>query len=102
MRPVLFAPVLLACLAVPAAGPRSAAPPRPAAAAKAAAPATPSRRGLTDTSASPHVVVRSVGLADVKWMTGFWADRFQTCRADMIPAMGQVMEGTKHSHFLEN
>src|SRR5262245_3471528 len=31
------------------------------------AAAAPPDRGLTDTSASPHVVLRSVGLADVKW-----------------------------------
>src|SRR5262245_55259660 len=98
MRAGLLGSVLLVCLAVPAAAPRSAAPPPPAAAAKAVAPTAPPRRGLRDTSASPHVLVRSVGLADVKWTTGFWADRFRTCRADMIPAMGRIMEGTKHSH----
>jgi DUF1680 family protein len=62
----------------------------------------PSRRGLTDTAASPHVVVHGVGLADVKWTTGFWADRFETCRTGMVPAVGKVMEGTEHSQFLHN
>ena len=66
-----------------------------------AAPAA-TAAGLTDTTASPHVVVRSVGLAEVRWTTGFWADRFETCRKDMLPAMGRIMEGTEHSQFLEN
>lgn len=61
-----------------------------------------SHQGLVDTSASPHVVVRSVGLGDVKWTTGFWADRFETCRASMIPSMGRLMADTKPSQFLHN
>jgi DUF1680 family protein len=70
----------------------------------AAAPpvARPPGGGVTDTSASPHVVVRSVGLADVKWTSGFWARWFDTCRQDMIPTMGRIMEGTEHSQFLHN
>jgi DUF1680 family protein len=58
--------------------------------------------GLTDTTASPHVVVRSVGLTEVRWTTGFWADRFETCRKETLPAMGRIMEGTEHSQFLHN
>jgi DUF1680 family protein len=73
-----------------------------AAVGPACAAAEPARPGLTDTSVSPHLVVRSVGLADVKWTGGFWADRFETCRKDMMPAMGRIMEGTEHSQFLEN
>src|SRR5262245_34999388 len=66
-----------------------------------AASAEPAR-GITDTSASPHVVMRSVGLGRVKWTTGFWADRFETCRASMLPTMSRIMEGTEHSQFLQN
>jgi DUF1680 family protein len=57
---------------------------------------------LADTSASPHVVMRSVGLADVTWSKGFWADRFETCRKDMIPSLSRIMEGTERSQFLHN
>lgn len=70
--------------------------------AAAPAPAQPPPAGLTDTSASLHVVVRSVGLAEVKWTAGFWADRFATCRGTMVPAMGRLMEGTEPSQFLHN
>src|SRR5262245_35315359 len=58
--------------------------------------------GLTDMRESPHVAVRSVGLADARWTTGFWADRFETCRAATLPAMSRIMEGTQFSHFLHN
>ncbi len=64
--------------------------------------AGPPNRGLTDTLASPHVLVRSVGLADVKWKKGFWADRFEMCRKDLIPPMTRIMQGTHYSQFLQN
>jgi DUF1680 family protein len=66
-----------------------------------AQPAAP-RAGLTDSSASPHVVLRSVGLADVTWGKGFWAERFETCRKDLIPSMTRIMQGTEYSQFLHN
>ncbi len=58
--------------------------------------------GLTDTSASPHVAVRSVGLAEVTWTRGFWADRFATCRDGMMPHLWKVMGGTEPGQFFEN
>src|SRR5260370_20599764 len=58
--------------------------------------------GLTDTAKSPHVVIRSVGLTEVRWTSGFWADRFDTCRKSAVPAMGRIMEGTDRSQFLYN
>jgi DUF1680 family protein len=64
--------------------------------------ARPAQGGLTDTPASPHVVVRSVGLAEVTWTGGFWAGWFATCRRDMVPTLGRILEGTRHSHFLHN
>ena len=44
--------------------------------------------------AQPHAVVQAVPLANVKWTTGFWADRFETCRTVMIPTMAKIMTGT--------
>src|SRR6516225_1697239 len=62
----------------------------------------PVSAGLTDTSRSLHAKIRSVGLADVQWTDGFWADRLAICRSNMIPEMGRIMEGTHRSHFLQN
>jgi DUF1680 family protein len=58
--------------------------------------------GLTDTSASPHAIVRSVGLGEVKWTHGLWAGRFAVCRDAMVPTMGRLMSGTEPSQFLHN
>src|SRR5687767_5829966 len=55
--------------------------------------------GLVDTSASPHVVLRSIGLGDVGWTDGFWGDRFETCRDVMVPNLWRVMGGTEPSQF---
>jgi uncharacterized protein len=59
-------------------------------------------RSLTETSASPHVVMQSIGLADVKWTAGFWGERFQNCRNDTIPRLWQIMRGTEFSQFYRN
>jgi DUF1680 family protein len=58
--------------------------------------------GLTDTRQSPHVLVRSVGLGDARWTAGLWAERLGVCGGATVPAMGDLMEGTVHSHFLHN
>ena len=47
----------------------------------------PASPGLVDTTKSPHAEVESVGLADVQWTTGFWADQFATCRDQTLPSM---------------
>jgi DUF1680 family protein len=52
--------------------------------------------------AGPPAVLRGVGPADARWTVGFWADRFETCRAATVPAMGRLMEGTERSQFLHN
>jgi DUF1680 family protein len=46
--------------------------------------------------------MRSVGLADVIWSKGFWADRLETCRESMIPHLSRIMDGTERSQFLHN
>src|SRR5437868_3435207 len=57
---------------------------------------------LVDDSASPHAVVRSIGLDEVRWTRGFWAERDALCRRTMVPAMGALMEGTNYTQFLRN
>jgi DUF1680 family protein len=66
-----------------------------------AAPAS-APHGLADTSASPHVRLRSVGLADVTWTHGFWAERFAACRQGTIPHLWRVLGGTEYSQFYHN
>jgi len=58
--------------------------------------------GVVDTSSSPLAQVRTVGMGEAHWTTGFWADRFELCRTQMVPSMARLMEGTNYSQFLRN
>jgi DUF1680 family protein len=58
--------------------------------------------GLTDTSVSPYLKIRSVGLGEVAWTRGFWAERFAACRDAMVPTMGRLMGGAEPTQFLRN
>ena len=58
--------------------------------------------GIVDTTASPHAVVQPIGLDEVKWTEGFWADRFEMCRTQMVPGMARLMQGTNYSQFYYN
>ena len=55
-----------------------------------------------DSSRSPHAKLQPAALDEVRWTDGFWAQRFESCRAQMLPAMWELMNGTNRSHYLEN
>jgi len=57
---------------------------------------------VVNNSASPHVQVRTVGLDEVRWTDGFWGQRFEFCRTNMLPSMGRLMEGTNYTQFFRN
>jgi DUF1680 family protein len=59
-------------------------------------------RGITNTSASPYVKLRSVDINAVRWMGGFWADRFEWCHKVVIPNMWKLLENPQISHAFEN
>jgi DUF1680 family protein len=59
-------------------------------------------KGLTDTSASPHVKLRSVDIDAVRWTEGFWAERFEWCRKVVIPNMWRLLSDPNISHAYEN
>jgi len=68
------------------------------AAAEAARTAdTTHRRGAVDTSASPHVKLRSIPMQDIKWTEGFWAERLELCRTAMLPRLESTMLDPKCS-----
>jgi DUF1680 family protein len=52
--------------------------------------------------ASPTPPLRQIPLADARWTRGFWAERQEICRTSTIPALWSIMNGTNHSHFLQN
>ena len=53
-------------------------------------------------SVRPYAKVQPIALNEAHWTSGFWADRFELCRTNMLPNMGRLMEGTNYSHFLRN
>ena len=58
--------------------------------------------GVVDTTSSPFAKIQTVGLNDVRWTRGFWADRFELCRTQMVPSMARLMQGTNYSQFYFN
>ncbi|MFI5132059.1 MAG: glycoside hydrolase family 127 protein, partial [Chitinophagales bacterium] len=45
------------------------------------------QEGLVNTSQSRYAKLSSVGLSDVHWTKGFWAERFAVCRDAMVPRL---------------
>ena len=58
--------------------------------------------GVVDTTDSPFTQVRTIGLDEAHWTHGFWADRFELCRTQMVPSMERLMLGTNYSQFYYN
>ncbi len=48
------------------------------------------QNGLVNTQASPHAKLTSVGMSDVQWTKGFWAERFAVCRDAMVPQLWKI------------
>lgn len=45
---------------------------------------------LVNTQASGHAKLTGVGMSDVSWTKGFWAERFAVCRDAMLPQLWQT------------
>jgi len=65
-------------------------------------PVSAKDRGITNTSSSPHVKLRSVDIDDVRWTDGFWAEKFDLCHKVMIPNMWRLLEDPNISHAYTN
>ena len=48
------------------------------------------QNGLVNTQGSPHAKLTSVGMSDVQWTRGFWAERFAVCRDKMVPQLWKI------------
>ncbi|HVS95361.1 MAG TPA: glycoside hydrolase family 127 protein [Puia sp.] len=57
---------------------------------------------LTNTSESGHALLEGVDMGDVRWTTGFWADRFRICKDSMIPHLWRIYHDKHLSHGFEN
>ncbi|MBE7540039.1 MAG: glycoside hydrolase family 127 protein [Opitutaceae bacterium] len=65
-------------------------------------PALGGEKALVDTVRSPHAVMYMPDLDDVKWSGGLLGERFEVCRATMIPHMWGILSDAKASHAWEN
>ena len=59
-------------------------------------------RGITNTSESPFVKLRSIDIDSVRWTDGFWADRLRWCHEIVIPNMWRLLKDPKVSHAYDN
>lgn len=59
-------------------------------------------RGVTNTSSSPYVKLRSVDIDDVKWTNGFWAEKFDLCHKVMVPNMWGLLKDPNIGHSYQN
>ncbi|WP_416441916.1 glycoside hydrolase family 127 protein [Phnomibacter sp. MR] len=48
------------------------------------------QNGLVSTGNSPKAALNSVGISNVQWTNGFWAERFAVCRDAMLPQLWQT------------
>ncbi|MBB3208384.1 hypothetical protein FHS27_004212 [Rhodopirellula rubra] len=48
---------------------------------------------MIDTSNSPHVKLKNIGIGECQWTEGFWADKFRQCEEIMVPHMGTLLKG---------
>ncbi len=50
----------------------------------------------------PFAKVEPLALGEGRWTDGFWADRFELCRTQMVPGMERLMAGTNYTQFFRN
>ncbi|HEX6847210.1 MAG TPA: glycoside hydrolase family 127 protein [Chitinophagaceae bacterium] len=60
------------------------------------------QNGLVNTHASPHARLNSVGIGDVQWTKGFWAERFAVCRDAMVPALWKIYTSKDMCYSFQN
>ncbi|OAM89676.1 glycoside hydrolase family 127 protein [Termitidicoccus mucosus] len=68
----------------------------------AAVPLPAGKNALIDTTSSPFAKMYMVDLDDVKWTSGFWAERFDVCRDTMVPHLWKIFQDDKGSHAWAN
>ena len=60
------------------------------------------RAGTVLARRPPHAAMQAVGLDQVSWTSGFWADRFDLCYHTVIPKMKEALLHPKNSARLSN
>jgi DUF1680 family protein len=57
---------------------------------------------VADTTHSKFAVIEPIGLDEVRWTEGFWADRLDVCHNKSVPAMWELMRDGTYKPFLEH
>ncbi|MVT10530.1 aceric acid hydrolase [Chitinophaga tropicalis] len=60
------------------------------------------QKGLINSSNSPYARLNSVGLGDVQWTNGFWAERFEVCKTAMVPHLWTTYMDADLCHSFKN
>lgn len=60
------------------------------------------QNGLLNTSQSVKAKMNSVGLSDVQWTKGFWAERFETCKEVMLPQLWETYTSKTMCYSFQN
>jgi len=59
-------------------------------------------RGITNTTSSSFVKLKSIDIGDVKWTNGFWADKFEQASTVMVPHMWELLNDPEIGHAFTN
>jgi uncharacterized protein len=60
------------------------------------------RNNPADLPKSPYARMQEINWVDVKWTEGFWADKFDLCRREIIPAVYKGLMSPDNSEHLDN
>jgi len=60
------------------------------------------QNGVTNTSQSPHAKLNSIGMSDVQFTKGFWAERFEVCKDSMVPHLWATYTSKDMCYAFEN
>ncbi len=68
----------------------------------ALATSTMAQNGLTNTMQSPYAKLNSIGMSDVQWTKGFWAERFKICADSMVPHLWATYTSKDFCYAFQN
>lgn len=63
---------------------------------------TVAQNGLTNTMQSPYAKLNSIGMSDVQWTKGFWAERFKICADSMVPHLWATYTSNNFCYAFQN
>lgn len=59
-------------------------------------------KSLVNTSNSAFARLEAIGIGDITWKDGFWAERVKTCTETMIPEMWRIYNDPEIGHAVRN